>query len=182
MRVKVIGPVVALAIAIIAVAAWLGPGDHRSVLADGGAVAANPAAPPAQPDTRPNAFTSQVATRTIQPVVPDASDPAAGTAPFDSRAEAVQTRVAELSQLGLTTDPHSLNVILSEVNNPDPAIRKAAVSAAVDFGSRDAIPSLQNALLAADDLNEKVRIQNAIDFLRLPSVLVQNNNSDPQTK
>jgi len=50
-------------------------------------------------------------------------------------------RVVELQDLGMEDDPASLETILSELANRDPSIREAAVQAAVQFGSRDAIPS-----------------------------------------
>jgi HEAT repeat protein len=75
---------------------------------------------------------------------------------------------AALSDLSTAHDPEALDTIVSELTNPDPAIRKAALHAAVDFGSPDAIPALQNELAWAEDPQEKVNIQNAIDFLRLP--------------
>jgi len=78
-------------------------------------------------------------------------------------------RRAELAELGMNNDPESLRIILSEMENPDPEIRKAALNASVDFGSKDAIPALQNELNWATDPQEKVDIQKAIDFLQLPS-------------
>ena len=81
----------------------------------------------------------------------------------------VMHRRAELAELGMHNDPESLRVILSEMENPDAEIRKAALNASVDFGSKDAIPSLQNELNWATDPQEKIDIQKAIDFLQLPS-------------
>ena len=37
------------------------------------------------------------------------------------------------------------------------------------FGSRDAIPSLKQAYWHVDDPSQKIRIQEAIDFLELPT-------------
>ena len=82
----------------------------------------------------------------------------------------VNERVAELMDLGAESDTNSLNTIISELTNRDPAIRKAAVEAAVQFGSRDAIPGLQEAILQAEDPEEKAACAKAIEFLGLTNV------------
>lgn len=79
-------------------------------------------------------------------------------------------RIAELENLGMTDDPNSLLTIESEFDDRDPRIQEAAVAAAVQFGSRDAIPTLQYAYLQFDDPGQKLNIQNAIRLLELPSV------------
>jgi hypothetical protein len=84
-------------------------------------------------------------------------------------AAAAYERRAELMQLGASADPNDLKTILTELNNKDGTIRKAALDAAVQFGSKDAIPALQNEMSWTDDPQEKVDIQNAIKFLELPS-------------
>ena len=65
-------------------------------------------------------------------------------------------------------DQTSLNTILSELTNPDVEIRQAAVEAAVQFGSRDAIPNLETAQEQVTDPKEKAAIAEAIEFLKLP--------------
>jgi hypothetical protein len=80
----------------------------------------------------------------------------------------VVERKAELDDMAATGDPAALRTILSELNNPDPGIRKAALVAAVDFGGQDAIPALRNEIAWAPDPQEKVDLQTAIDFLQLP--------------
>jgi hypothetical protein len=80
----------------------------------------------------------------------------------------VLQRSAQLSELGMNNDPDSLKTILSEMENHDPDIRQAALSATIQFGSKDAIPVLQNEMAYATDPQEKVDIQKAIDFLQLP--------------
>jgi hypothetical protein len=80
-------------------------------------------------------------------------------------------RKSELGELANTREPSALNIILGELNNPDPHIRKAALTATVDFGSRDAIPTLQNEITLTDDPQEKLDLQNAITFLELPPAM-----------
>jgi hypothetical protein len=82
----------------------------------------------------------------------------------------VAGRVAELHDLAMTDDSNSLVVIISELDSRDPRIRKAALDATVQFGSRDAIPALQDELNRTDEPEEKVDLQKAIDFLALPTM------------
>src|ERR1051325_4278405 len=49
----------------------------------------------------------------------------------------VESRTDELMDLAMTDDPASLDTILSELTNRDPDIRKAALQASIQFGSRD---------------------------------------------
>ncbi len=89
----------------------------------------------------------------------------------DANEDYVDARIEELQKLGMTDNPESLVMILSELTNHDLRIRNAAVAAAVQFGSRDAIPALQDAISRTENLQEKVDLQNSIDFLKLPSIL-----------
>ena len=83
--------------------------------------------------------------------------------------EYVAQRQADLVQMGMSDDPDDLKTILSELNNKDPRIRSAALSAAVQFHSQDAIPALQNQIQWTDDPQEKVDLLDAIKYLQLPS-------------
>jgi hypothetical protein len=87
----------------------------------------------------------------------------------NDHADYIIERRAELAELGMTDDPANLKTILSEMENPEPEIRKAALSATIQFGSQDAIPALQNEMNWATDPEEKVAIKKAIEFLQLPS-------------
>src|SRR5207248_9485002 len=64
----------------------------------------------------------------------------------------------------------SLDTILAELTNRDPEIRKAALDAAIQFGSRDAIPKLADVASRTDDAHEKAALADAIEFLKLPSL------------
>lgn len=88
----------------------------------------------------------------------------------EAHAEYVTQRTSELMDLAMNDDSDSLNTILSELTNRDPEVRKAAVQAAVQFGSRDAIPRLSDAALQTEDAQERAEIQQAIEFLKLPSL------------
>jgi type VI protein secretion system component VasK len=80
----------------------------------------------------------------------------------------VSERVAELQDLAMNNDPASLNSILSALGDSDAPVRKAAVEAAVQFGSRDAIPALQDAAMQTEDPQEKIDLLKAVEFLKLP--------------
>jgi hypothetical protein len=172
MRIKIILPAFALALAILVLAfhyssgpVTTGTGAAKSQTPVAGASVA--AVPPAFP----RAMTSYA-------IIPAASrrDDFANLSvppPAPGPQYALQ-RTAELNQLAASDDPANLQTILSELNNPDPVIRKAALRATVDFGSRDAIPALSNAMASVDDPQEKVDIIKAINFLQLPRFRPEN--------
>lgn len=139
-----------------------------------------PAAPPPaapvtdQPVADTAAAPAQPISHSVRRVGPDQSreglsGPSVQPAEMDHDTYVLKTR-GELSELGMQNDPESLKKILSELENPEPEIRKAALTATLDFGSKDAIPTLQNELNWATDPQEKVDIQKAIDFLELPTL------------
>jgi hypothetical protein len=91
--------------------------------------------------------------------------------PGDSvQSTATDARVDELLDLPMTDRPGALWTILSELSNSNLRIRKAAVEAAVQFGSRDAVAALKEALADANDAEEKSEIARAINLLALPSM------------
>jgi hypothetical protein len=91
-------------------------------------------------------------------------------APEDAHQAYVDQRSAQLMDLAMTDDRGNLDTILSELSNRDPEIRKAALEATIQFGSRDAIPKLADAASQTDDPNEKAALADAIEFLKLPSL------------
>jgi hypothetical protein len=82
----------------------------------------------------------------------------------------VEKRVAELQDLAVENDPASLAAILSELTNRDRDVRAAAIEAAVQFGSRDAIPGLMEAAAQIDDFAQRAEINKAIAYLKLPAI------------
>ncbi len=112
-----------------------------------------------------------------QPTPESATQPAAPA--IENNQAYVEQRVAELSDLGAQDDAASLEAILLELTNRDPEIRKAALDAAIQFGSRDAIPKLAEAASQTDDVHEKTALYNAIEFLQLPSVSELQTNQGP---
>ena len=111
--------------------------------------------------------------------VPAQQDAAADLKAADHQEYVIQ-RKAELYQMGVSQDPAALRTILSEVHNPDPEIRQTALTAAMDFGSKDAIPALRNEMAWTEDPQEKVEIQKAINFLQLPPFSLDENGAISQ--
>lgn len=83
---------------------------------------------------------------------------------------AIDSRVDELLDLAMNDRPGALLTILSELSNPSARVRRTAVEAAVQFGSRDALAALREALAGANDTEEKAEIARAINLLALPSM------------
>ena len=88
----------------------------------------------------------------------------------DNAQLAVEQRIAELGDLAMNNDPDSLNIILSELENPNREIRKGALEAAVQFGDRSAIPRMQEIAARTEDPAERADILAEIDYLKLPSL------------
>ncbi len=112
-------------------------------------------------------------------IVPDEATP---QTPEEKREAYVAKRVAELQDLGMEDDLASLEAILSDLTSSEPDIRRAAVDAAVQFGSRDAIPRLLDVAARADDPEEKSSILEAVEFLKMPTLaeaLAQTNRPAP---
>jgi hypothetical protein len=177
MRAKVVIPLLLVGIVAVLLAFVVRPKDSAlssqlaqvTITASNSASKANPVRcledisnfSPARPEK--NSTTSEVTT-----------DDSANAENINYEVYAVN-RIAELENLGMTDDSNSLAEIESEFDNRDPQIQKAAVAAAIQFGSRDAIPALQDAYRHFDDPEQKINIQKAIDFLELPSVVEANN-------
>jgi hypothetical protein len=165
MRPKVLLSALVLAVAILAPALYFHFKPDSPAPDTDNAVAAAPdnSAPPAQ------ALPSILKRVQGAPSVVGGGLPDRPVAPAAmSHDDYVTQRTGELIEMGLSEDPQNLKVILSEMENPDAEIRHAALNATIDFGSKDAIPYLQNELAYATDLDEKVEIKKAIDFLQLP--------------
>jgi hypothetical protein len=154
----------------------LGAGALLLLLAAGLATWANfrsSAAPQADDRSSPAVPTRITETRPTRPAAP--SDlPAPQLSPFagdpaDHR-EWIDERREALMNLSWMEDKASLDAILAELWNPDPQIREGALKATVNFSSRDAIPRLEAAALRAEDPAEKKQLEEAAEFLKLPTL------------
>jgi len=94
--------------------------------------------------------------------------------------ELATKREVELYELGRSHDAAALPKVLIELHNANAEVRSAALTATMDIGSRDAIPALQQEMNWTEDLHEKLEIQKAIDFLKLPEFALDENGSLPQ--
>jgi HEAT repeat protein len=91
----------------------------------------------------------------------------------------IEDRIANLAELAMNNDADSLNLILASLTDANPQIRAAALEAVIQFNSPDAIPSLQAVLAKVELPQEKVDVQAAIDYLKLPS-FSQTETANPQ--
>ena len=135
----------------------------------------------AKSELQPTSSTTQpgntVVTEQVQPVPQAATapsksvtQPTAKPATEEAHQAYVEKRSAELMDIAMTDERTNLDTILSEISNRDPEIRKAALEATIQFGSRDAIPKLTDAISQTDDPNEKAALADAVEFLKLPSL------------
>jgi hypothetical protein len=161
MRLKVIVPVLLLSVASLVVILLGRPGGRDAALQDSATSVAIPA-------TNNTTDVASDANKTDK-AKSSPTNQASPTFGEESHGEYVSRRTAELMDLAMSDDSSSLNTILSELNNPDAEIREAAITAAVQFKSADAIPALQDAYTRADDPEEKLSIRKAIEFLELAS-------------
>jgi hypothetical protein len=175
MRLRIVIPVLLVGLAIVCVVLF--PGLRGQPPAAGPPPIGEMTAPPVPATAAPVKTRVEAQSATDQPIALTASA-GPSEAEQEAKTEYVQNRISELYDLAMTDDPASLQQILGELDNPEPRIRQAAVEAAVQFKSPDAIPALHDALAQATDLKEKVNIQRAIDFLSL-SLPSSGANSQP---
>ncbi len=84
--------------------------------------------------------------------------------------EYVRNRYEELMDLARQNDPAATRQIVDELKNPDRAIRKAALDALEQANDRSVVPQMQQIADQTDDPDDKQAIQDAIDFINLPSL------------
>jgi hypothetical protein len=172
MRPRIVIPVLAVGLLVVLAAWLLGPGRSGPTTPN-----QSPAVAAAQPEelaARPNApaVPAQPGSAAVAPqgIAPVAGTNAADMASAEAQREAyVAERVNQLMDLALDNQPASLEIILSELTNRDPEIRQAAVQAAMQFDSREAIPRLREVLEQTEDTAEKAAITQAIEFLEIPT-------------
>ena len=83
----------------------------------------------------------------------------------------ITTRIANLNALAWYDDADSLHRILAELSNPLPEIRAAALTATIAFGSRDAIPRLEQLAAQSGDPKQQQALTDAIAYLKQPTLL-----------
>ena len=80
----------------------------------------------------------------------------------------------------MNNDPASLSNILADLTNPEKEIREAAIEAAKQFDSTNAIPTLKAVAANTTDTEEQIALLEAADFLSLPDLPPSTN--PPQTR
>ena len=89
---------------------------------------------------------------------------------LSAQTNSVDERIIELTELGARSDVKSFQKIIASLQDAEREIRRAAVDATIQFGSRDAIPILKELAAKAEDAREKVELLDAAEFLKLPSL------------
>jgi hypothetical protein len=68
------------------------------------------------------------------------------------------------------SDAASLELILSELTNPERVVRSEALDAVIQFASSNAVPRIREIAATVEDPREKVELIEAADFLARPSL------------
>ena len=120
--------------------------------------------------------------RTITSVPPTAPAPVAA-APVamtpEQRQAAIDAETDHLQQWSMNDDPASLSNILADLTSPEKEVRQAAIEAAEQFGSTNAIPILKNLAANDGDPAEKAALLEAAHFISLPSIFDVDNSTTP---
>ena len=141
---------------------YLKPGAGKAPATVAGAQTVAPA--PARPENRP--------AQTHRGYVPIASL-VTDSEPLTPDPAVIEAEIAHLQKLSLSDDPAALTPILAALASPEREIRDAAVEAAREFGSAEAIPALKAAADQTQDLEEKIALLEAADFLSLPEMTLE---------
>jgi hypothetical protein len=113
--------------------------------------------------------------------------PAPAPAPFvkkaltpEERQAAIDAETDRLSSWAMNNDPQSLSNILGDLTSPEKEIRMAAIEAAKQFESTNAIPSLKAAAANAEDSEEAIAMLEAADWLAVPDADFSSPGTRPQ--
>lgn len=86
----------------------------------------------------------------------------------ETDSEVIDAEIERLQEWSSNHDASSLSNILSGLSSSNREVRQAAIDAAKQFGSTNAIPALKAAAETASDLREKIDFLEAAEFLSLP--------------
>jgi len=87
----------------------------------------------------------------------------------EERQAAIDAETDRLSEWAMNDDAQSLSNILNDLTSPEKKIQMAAIEAAKQFESTDAIPVLKAAAANAQDNEEAAAMLEAADWLALPN-------------
>ncbi len=116
---------------------------------------------PAVPETAANA-----APEPPPPPVPIAPPPAPMT--DEERQAAIDAEIGRLQDWSMNDDPASLSNILLDLTNSEKDVREAAIEAAKQFDSTNAILVLKAAAVNSTNTDEQIEMLQAAEFLTLP--------------
>ena len=88
----------------------------------------------------------------------------------DQRQAAVDAETDRLQAWGMSEDPAALTNILADLTHSEKEVREAAIEAAKQFGSSNAIPTLKAVAASTADTDEQIDLLEAASFLALPSM------------
>jgi len=88
----------------------------------------------------------------------------------EQRQAAIDAETDRLQEWSMNDDPASLSNILADLTNSEKEIRDAAIEAAKQFGSTNAIPTLKAVAANTTDPEEQIALLEAANFLSLPGV------------
>jgi hypothetical protein len=167
MRLKFVLTLFALAFLVLGAALLLKPhmGGSPAISTYSTTAASGPALP-----TASNVEVTTAAPAESQTVPVAVSASVTNPIPAEQNPDAVDAEVNRLYELAMNNDPASLSNILTDLRNPHPEIREAAIEATKEFGSTNAIPALLAAAESTDDLQEKIAYLEAAHFLTLPPI------------
>ncbi|MGH7939457.1 MAG: hypothetical protein ACREFR_00105 [Limisphaerales bacterium] len=126
-----------------------------------------PSAPPAvvasvpAPTPMPRAIFSE-------PTAPPPA-PAPALTPEEQQA-ADDAEIDRLQDWSASHDPQSLSNILADLGSPEKGVREAAIEAARQFQSTNAIPALKAAAMSSTDTDEQMEMLEAANFLSQPFI------------
>lgn len=141
----------------------------------------NPVPAPAAATPPVPAQQTPAVVESLPPPAPPVSAPAPTPTPVDpvtpeERQASIEAEKERLATLEMNDDAASLANILSDLNSPEKEIRMAAIDAAVQFDSTNAIPVLQATAANDQDPEEKEALLKAADFIALPEVTFGSGN------
>ena len=135
----------------------------------------NTALPPNPESAVPAPVVSNVMAVAVPPPTPAPAPVAVAplatnTLTSEQREAAIEAETDRLQQWSMNNDPASLSNILADLTNPEKEVREAAIEAAQQFGSTNAIPTLKAVAANTTDDEEQLALLEAANFLSLPSI------------
>ena len=100
----------------------------------------------------------------------------------EQHAEFVKKRGDELMAMAMLDDTASHQPIIEDLTNSDRAIRKVALEAVQQTQDRALIPQMQQIADTTDDEDYKQALNDAIDYMKLPTLTEMRKAQGPATK